>query len=442
MKNRLMRKVGANKALVLLSVGFSVLAVYVISCVYSPVSWSPDSSKIALFVMPGKDEPEIMAIFTYDIETGKRVLIDKMAKGGMLSAPAWSPDGKWLAYYKFVEPEKIEPDTADAPNVPVPNDAGSETVAAEGVLELFAEANKMHPAFVFEAGMDLLDEYDEVETRDIQLVVVGSDGKEHKITKTLRWMGDDDIKNQLLYFQPQWSANSERVFYMRVLDSVGYVGSLNIITGKTEAHVFTNSAFWAVSPDGQWIAAPLEAEVAFCRTDGSMSRYFGFSGAADNDDGKNQFVNWAGDSKRILLAIENGFVVMDSQTGKQRLYEDATANEIRYPTFSPDGARVYYLALHQTGDEEASEKAFAIRAIDLESDAVETVTLLPEIVSNTDEDMGTFSVSPNGRVFLVRSILEDENGNDFNALTFFDGRRRKVVETDSWLKEPMSETVQ
>ncbi len=171
-----------------------------------------------------------------------------------------------------------------------------------------------------------------------------------------------------------------------------------------------------------------------------MSRYFGFSGAADNDDGENQFVNWAGDSKRVLLAIENGFVVMDSQTGKQRAYEDATAKEVRYPTFSPDSTQVYYLAVYQTGDEEASEKAYAIRAINLESDAVETVTLLPEIASVADDGLGTFSVSPNGRMFLVRSILEDESGNNFNALIFYDGRRRKVVETDSWLKELMSET--
>ena len=442
MKNKLMRKVGANKALLLLSVGFSALAVYVISCVYSPVSWSPDSSKIALFVMPAKDEPDIMAIFTYDIETGNRVLIDKMGKDGMLSAPAWSPDGKWLAYYKFVEPDKVDPDTANAPNVPVPNDAGSEAVAAEGVLELFTEANKMRPAFVFEAGRELLDEHDKVETRDIQLVMVSSDGKEHKITKTLRWMGDDDVKSQLLLLQPKWSADSTRVFYMRVLDEIGYVGSLNIATGKTEAHAFTRSAFWAVSQDGQWIAAPLKGEVVFCRTDGSMSRYFGFSGAADNDDGENQFVNWAGDSKRVLLAIENGFVVMDSRTGKQRLYKDASAKEIKYPTFSPDGARVYYLAVYQTGDKEASEKAFAIRGINLESNAVETVTLLPEIASVADDGIGTFSVSPNGRMFLVRSILEDEGGNDFNALIFYDGRRRKVVETDSWLKESMNEPAQ
>ncbi len=436
MKNGLVNKVGANRALVLLGLGLSALAVYIISCVHSPVSWSPDSSKIALSVMADNNELEVMAIFTYDIETGKRVLISAPGDGSILSGPAWSPDGKWIAYYKYVEPKKTEADTSDALDVPVPAEG------AENVLGLFSEDNRVRPGFVFEAGSELLAEHDDVETSDIQLVVVGSDGKESKITRTFRWVADDDdVKGQLLYGQPRWSADSTRVFYLRLLDSVAYVGSLNIATGKTEAHAFTTSIFWAVSPDGRWLAAPLEGEVSLSRTDGSMSKYFRVSvGQEDEGDGENMYVDWASDSKRILLSIERGFVVMDLRTGKQRVYKDATSEGIRYQKFSPDGKKVYYLAAYQTEEENTSQKAIAIRAINLDSEAVETVTLLPEIVADNDEGVGTFSVSPNGQMFLVRGVLEDEAGGEFNALIFFDGRKRRVVRTDSWLREPVNET--
>lgn len=67
------------------------------------------------------------------------------------------------------------------------------------------------------------------------------------------------------------------------------------------------------------------------------------------------------------------------------------------------------------------------------------------VTGKTDAHAFTHSafraVSPNGQIFLVRSILEDESGDEFSALIFFDGRSRKVVETDSWLKELMSEPV-
>jgi hypothetical protein len=298
----------------------------------------------------------------------------------------------------------------------------------------------MRPAFVFEAGSELLAEHTDVETSDIQVVVVGSDGKEPKITRTFRWIADDDdVKGMLLYSQPKWSADSARVFYLRSLDEVAYVGSMDIATGKTEAHAFTTSMFWALSPDGKWIAAPLEGEVTFCRTDGSMSKYFRISTGAEGDgDADNMFVSWTSDNKRILIATERGFVVVGSQTGRRRAYKDAGAEEIRYQTFSADGKRVYYLAVYKAGDEGASHKAVAIREINLDSEAVETVTLLPEIAAGKDEGVGTFSVSPNGQMFLVRGIIEDKDGDEFNALIFFDGQKRKVVKTDPWLKELVS----
>jgi len=76
------------------------LLIYVLACVLSPATWSPDSSKIAILVTPHDQNPDRFSIFTYDIATGERVLLDEAEGEGILSAPAWSPDGKWIAYYK------------------------------------------------------------------------------------------------------------------------------------------------------------------------------------------------------------------------------------------------------------------------------------------------------------------------------------------------------
>ena len=52
-------------------------------------------------------------------------------------------------------------------------------------------------------------------------------------------------------------------------------------------------------------------------------------------------------------------------------------------------------------------------------------------------DQGMFYISPNGKMVLMRGVMEDENGNKRSALIFWDGKTKKIIETDSWLIKPL-----
>ena len=52
-------------------------------------------------------------------------------------------------------------------------------------------------------------------------------------------------------------------------------------------------------------------------------------------------------------------------------------------------------------------------------------------------DGGIFSISPNGKMVLMRCVMEHESGKDKSALIFWDGTTRNIVETDRWLMKPL-----
>ena len=52
-------KAGNKQALIALIAAISCLAIYIMACVMSPVTWSPDSSRIALLITPPGDNPEL-----------------------------------------------------------------------------------------------------------------------------------------------------------------------------------------------------------------------------------------------------------------------------------------------------------------------------------------------------------------------------------------------
>ena len=409
------KKAGYSKALIALTAAVSCLVIYILACVLSPVTWSPDSSKIALLVAPTDDDPDMYAIFTYDIATGRHLLLDKVGKYGALSAPAWSPDGKWIAYYKVDPSPQIDPN------------ATTEKAAGE---ELFSEENKMLPSFMLDIAKEKWEqELKDSETYAVKLMVITPDGKERKVLRVLKFVGDEDARKGLPGTQPTWSTNSKSLFYIRVVDEGGgYIAGLDIDTGQTYIHLFSSTPMPALSPDGKWLASLLEDTLILGRVDGTMFKYLKV------DKLEYSFVAWSPDSKSLLLTTEGAFLLIDTISGDKQYIHDPDAEPVGYAHFSQDGDKIYYVAGYKNDDPNSSEDKYGIRSMNLNDRKTTVLFAIPEEISiNLDSDMLTpFSVSPNGRMFLVRALIK-ENGDYREVLLFWDGKKHKIVETAPWL---------
>ncbi|MHC4173048.1 MAG: TolB family protein [Planctomycetota bacterium] len=453
------KKVGYSKASIALVAALSCLLIYILACVLSPPTWSPDSSKIAILVTPPGDDPDMFAIFTYDIATGERILLDEVEKNGVLSAPAWSPDGKWIAYYK-VEPSPPEkpacPPEAD-PNATASTDKSMEKACAKIEVEKaqkkgkekvtaqepFSEENKMLTPFLLDIVKEkLAEEEEDLETFDVKLIVVRPDGKERKFLRVMKWQGDKDDRQWLVYIRPEWSPDSGDIFYAHVLyeAEVFYISSLDLNTGKTQAHLFSSIGTPTVSPDGKWVASLLEVDsektlLTVSRIDGGAQKYFKLD--PDFESGETALfpMIWLPDSKHILIPAKEEFWLVDAETGDRQKLSDPTTDKIGYPVISAVDNKLYYLAGYESDDPNASEQTITFKCMNLDDRKTRTVFQLSNFPETSDG--GILSISPNGKMVLMRCVMEHESGKDKSALIFWDGTTRKIVETDRWLMKPL-----
>lgn len=420
-------KAGNKQALVALIAVVSCLVIYILACVMSPVTWSPDSSKIALLVTPPGDTPDVFAIFTYDIATGEHLLLDEAKKEGVLSVPAWSPDNKWIAYYK------VEPPNKESESSPQANNKTSD--------ELFAEEDKILSPFLWEIVKERMSEEEDIEIFDVKLMVVRPDGRKKKVLRTMKWAGDEESRVRIILAQPQWSADSRHIFYTRSLDDgeIYYIASLNLSTNKAEAHLFSSIGTPAVSPDGKWVASLLspngsdEALLAVAQVDGGAHKYYRLDLKIDKEQMFFVTLMWSPDSQHVLIAPNEQMCVVNPMTGQVREYRDPDPEHIAYGIFSPQGDKLYYLAGFEKDDPNSDKEKINLMSMNLKDSKTQVVF---EVSKVPDLDgPGRFSISPNGKMVLLRCIIKDKVGGEKSALLFWDGKKHKIVETDPWLAE-------
>ncbi len=411
------KQIISSKAKVAFIASVACWLVYVLGCVLSSPSWSPDSSKVALLVTYPQDDPNQFRLFTYDLATGEHRLLDGVLGKGVLSAPAWSPDGRWIAYYRG-DPAPADPNqTASAP---------------------FTEDTHLIPDLLFDVAKTHWEGHKPDETFVVDLVIVSPDGSQHKTLRTMQWSNSKDNLVGLMIMSPAWSKASGHLFYAQSVNDLFYIADIEIATGHTRACVLSSLGTLTLSPDGQWIATLLESgswSLQLTKTDGTMQKSIQLDLGSDSSDsiGLTQGLSWSPDSVLILAASDKKVQIVNTLTGHTQVYQDNDVEEMAYGMFSTQG-EVYYLAGLEKTDPNTETQPIELKSSNLKTGSVQSLLKVTDVPGV--KDVGRLSVSPDARTVLIRCALTGESGKDRPALLFWDGKTPKVIETDPWMQKP------
>jgi Tol biopolymer transport system component len=438
--------VSRRKAAIALAVALSCFLIYVLACVWSAPSWSPDSSGFAVLVTEGgvKEDPGKSGIFLYDLKTREHRPLDEAEKGGALSSPAWSPDGKWIAYYR------LKADLPEQAAATTPANVASEsnqtvTTGEKGSLaanasKLFSEQNRMLPPFMFD---ELKTNVDEKQSRIyVELVIASPDGKESKTLKTLEQPGSRDDLASIMLMRPEWSKDSQRLFYSRGTPDEYYVSSLDLTSGQMAALCLSALGVPALSPDGQWLASLMKSDaekellLVITRTDGSVQKYFrlNLDIGKDSDSFPVLRPSWSPDSRLVLVAPATEFGIVDTVTGQVQRFRDPDTNDIAYGVFAGEGQKLYYVAYWNQERSDAPREPVQLRSYDLKSRKTRAVFTISDRDIPNLKGCITLSLSPDGRKGTLWCVSDED---DKSALLLWDGKTRRVLGTQSWLTTPL-----
>ncbi|MHC4862552.1 MAG: hypothetical protein ACYTEX_00610 [Planctomycetota bacterium] len=147
-------------------------------------------------------------------------------------------------------------------------------------------------------------------------------------------------------------------------------------------------------------------------------------------------MSWTADSKRIFFHTkEANFYALNVLSGEVEVYTDSDVKQAAYPMLSATENKLYYIAGYEVGEPNSPEQRTSLKYLNIDSQRTQTVFEIPQFAELEGNGGGSFHISPDGKVVLVRGRTKDEDGNEKSTLIFWDGKTKKVVETDSWLIE-------
>ena len=277
----------AGTAVLAIVVGGAALLWHLLACIESPMAYSPSGKDLAFVTMEPYDDQDLLVAGTHAyrlfvLSEGKQLRAVEETTASMLTAPAYSPDGKQLCYVRIPllsaaqaarveeqvknydeakksrpKPMWEQPSSAPAASAPTTGPAAVETTdhalpALEGIVE-FCDSLERSPA--------------------VPIMVVVRDAASGNIASTthfeLSLLGSEaGLVMTYLTLRPQFSPDGQSVYLC-----AGNV-AVAVNPAKNEARILgAPAAAAALSPDGKTLAILQKSALGFIDTTGESAFY-------------------------------------------------------------------------------------------------------------------------------------------------------------------------
>ena len=230
-------------------------------------AWSPDGNYIAYnhFNPEADEHTNPFGLYVLDLETGERNLVIE----GPAFNPEWSPDGEWIAFNSN-DIFKIRPDRSDLEKI---TDIG----------------NAFFPAWSSDGDKIAFDTSHENERGANTIWIMDQDG-----TNLIKII--DPVEGEVR--NPDWSPDNKFIVHYRYLTEkagseifvMDTSGENSMRLTETENGISNRSPNW--SPDGDWIAWHTNNGIWVMRSDGSDQQHLV----------NGETPSWSPDSQRIVFS--------------------------------------------------------------------------------------------------------------------------------------------